>query len=92
MAESGLSDILADVFGDVPKMLSGKKFPQNVCALRMLAEEIVRGLDVGHFDSSDSLMKALEERANQSKTVRLWVDVLVKPVLLMMAYIRGEGD
>ena len=30
MAESGLSDILSEVFGGVPKMLSGKKFPQNV--------------------------------------------------------------
>ena len=42
LAESGLSDILSEVFGGVPKMLSGKKFPQNVRALRMLAEEVLR--------------------------------------------------
>ena len=44
MAESRLSDIISEVFGGVPKMLSGKKFPQNVRALRMMAEEVVHGL------------------------------------------------
>ena len=36
MAESGLSDVLMDVFGGVPKILSGKKFPQN-CACTTFA-------------------------------------------------------
>ena len=59
-----------------------KKFPRNVRALRMLAEEIVCSvLDVGCFDTSDNLM-VLGERANQSKTIRLWVDVLIKLFLL----------
>ena len=40
MAESGLENVLSEVFGGVTKMLSGKKYPQNVRALRMLAEEI----------------------------------------------------
>lgn len=44
MAESGLSDVLLEVFGGASKMLSGKKFPQNVRALRMLTEEVLRGL------------------------------------------------
>ena len=30
MMDSGLSDILKHAFGGVDKMLSGKKFPQNV--------------------------------------------------------------
>lgn len=42
MAESGLAEIMSAVFGGVPKMLSGKKFPQNVRALRIVAEEVLR--------------------------------------------------
>ena len=54
MAESGLSDILSEVFGGVPKMLSGKKFPQNVRAPRMMAEEVVPGLFMDHhFENTE---------------------------------------
>ena len=42
MAESGISDILSGVFGGAPKMLSGKKFTQNVRALRMMAEVVLQ--------------------------------------------------
>lgn len=31
MADSGLSEILSTAFAGVPKLLNGKKFPQNVC-------------------------------------------------------------
>ena len=93
MDESGLSDILKEVFGGVQKMLSGKKFPQNVRALRLLAEECLRSIITdGEFEKADDLMKALEERATQSKTAKLWVDVLIKPVFLMMSYIRAERE
>ena len=44
MADTGLSDIMSSVFGGVSKMLTGKKFPQNVRALRMVAEEALRGI------------------------------------------------
>ena len=93
MAESGLSDILSEVFGGVPKKLSGKKFPQNVRALRMMAEEVVRGLFMDHhFENTEDLMKALDQIASESRTVKLWVEILVKPVLLMMTYVRAECE
>ena len=93
MAESGLSDILFEVFGGVPKMLSGKKFPQNVRALRMMAEEVVRGLFMDHhFENTEDLTKALDKIASESRTVKLWVDILVKPVLLMMTYVMAERE
>ena len=93
MAESGLSDILSEVFGRVPKMLSGKKFPQNVRALRMMAEEVVRGLFMDHhFENTEDLMKALDQIASESRTVKLWVEILVKPVLLMMTYVMTERE
>ena len=93
MAESGLSDILSEVFGRVQKMLSGKKFSQNVRALRMMAEEVVRGLFMGHhFENTEDLMKALDQIASESRTVKLWVEILVKPVLLMMTHVRAERE
>ena len=42
MADTGIVEILSVAFGGVLKMLSGKKFPQNVRALRMLVEELLR--------------------------------------------------
>ena len=93
MAESRLSDILSEVFGGVPKMLSGKKFPQNVHALRMMAEEVVRGLFMDHhFENTEDLMKALDQIASESRTVKRWVEILVKPVLLMMTYVMAERE
>ena len=44
MADTGLSDMSSVFVGGVSKMLTGKKFPQNVIALRMLAEEALRGI------------------------------------------------
>ena len=41
MGGSGLEDILKSTFAGVPKLLSGKKFPQNIRALRIVVEEIV---------------------------------------------------
>ena len=93
MAESGLSDIVSEVFGGVPKMLSGKKFPQNIRALRMMAEEVVCGLFMDHhFENTEDLMKALDQIASKSRTVKLWVEILVKPVLLLMTYVMAERE
>ena len=93
MEESGLSEILSDVFGGVSKMLSGKKFPQNLRALRMVAEELLRRIlqetpVVCHQD----LIQVLEDLSAQSKTTKLWVDVLIKPVLISMLYDRAERE
>ena len=42
MSDSGLEEILGSAFGGVSKMLSGKKNPHNVRALRLLTEELLR--------------------------------------------------
>ena len=41
MIDSGLSDILRSTFGGVEKMLSGKRYPQNVRAFMPLVENIL---------------------------------------------------
>ena len=40
MAGTGMKEILEKTFGGVPKMLLGKKYPQNLRALRMLVEKV----------------------------------------------------
>ena len=61
MVESGLSDILSGVFRGVPKMLSGKKFPQNVRALRMMTEAVLHIIKPDrNFMKADDLMMALD--------------------------------
>ena len=47
MSNSGLTEIMQTTFGGVPKMLSGKKFPENVRALRMVVEELLRSIVTG---------------------------------------------
>ena len=43
-AGSGVAEVLESTFSGVTKMLTGKKFPQNIRALRMLTEELLRGI------------------------------------------------
>ena len=38
------------------------------------------------------LMSILEELASRSKTTNLWVDMLIKPVFIMMVFIRAEKE
>ena len=41
MANTALAEVLKSAFGRVDKMLLGKKYPQNLRALRMCAEEVL---------------------------------------------------
>jgi len=92
MRGSGLEEILKSSFG-VPKLLSGKKFPQNVRALCIVTEEILRPVldDQGLHTTSD-LLKYLDLKSQQSSTTKLWVDCLIKPVLIMMKFVRAERE
>jgi hypothetical protein len=78
----------------VAKMLSGKKFPPNVCALRMLTEEILRGICFykNALLSYQDLMIALKTISERSKTARLCVDMLIKPMLIIMKFVRAERE
>jgi len=91
MANTGLEEIMKTSFGGVPKMLSGKKFPQNVRALRLVVEEVLRGI-VGQLESHTELQEHLEVLSQESRTTRLWVDCLIKPVFLMMLFVRAERE
>ena len=93
MAGSGLSEILSSTFAGVSKMLTGKKFPQNVRAMRLVSEELLRNI-INHGDvmSMEDLLAHLDTAARKSKTSKLWVDCLIKPVFLMMLFVRAERE
>lgn len=91
MANSGLEALMNAAFGGVQKMLTGKKFPQCVRALRMVVEELLRDV-IPASESFDELMVDLEERAGRSRTSMMWLTNLIKPVLIMMQFVRAERE
>ena len=94
MRGSGLEEILKSTFAGVPKLLSGKKFPQNVRALRIVTEELLRPLLDYHQElhSTKELTEYLALESQKSNTTKLWVDCLIKPVLIMMKFVRAERE
>ena len=86
MADSDLEDVLKSSFGSVSQMLTGKRFSQNVRALRLVVKELLRQFLL-KADCHSDLMKALENASAQSKTTELWCENLVKPVLIMLSFV-----
>jgi len=89
MADSGLENIMKSSFGGVAQMLSGKKFPQNFRALRLVTEELLHAHLEG-CKSHKNMLKELESISLRSITIRLWVQNLIKLVFIMMAFVRAE--
>ena len=83
--------MMNEAFGGVASMLTGKKFPQNVRALRMVTQEVLRDVIKQAVNKSD-LMKVLNDKASQSRTARLCVDCLITPTFLAMLYVRAERE
>lgn len=91
MANSGLEELMKAAFGGVTRMLTGKTFPQNVRALRIVCEEVVRGA-IAEAESYREFTEILEQKAMQSRTTKLWLECLIKPVLIMMLFVRAERE
>jgi len=68
---------------------AGKKFPQNYRALRIVKEELLRDIPK-QVDCHTDRMVLLEERTSRSRTVKLWLDNLVIPTLIIMLFVRAE--
>ena len=93
MAGSGMTEILSEAFAGVLKMLTGKTYPDNVRALRMLVEEIIRPLfPTQNLGCMADLLQALDDAASHSRTAKLWVNCHIKPVFTIMKYIRAERE
>ena len=86
MAGTGMKKNPKDTDG-VSKMFTGKKYPPNLRALRMLTKEVLRWLlNNGKITSHCQLMNLLEE--NSIQTTKLWVDVLIKSLFLCLLFIN----
>ena len=93
MDGSGLCDVLCSTFAGVAKMLSGKKFPQNIRALRMVMEELLREIvNRADIKTIEDMLSYLDKVASKSKTSKLWVDCFVKAVFIIMLYVRAEQE
>ena len=123
MNNTGLEELMNSAFGGVLKTLSGKKYSQNIRALRMVIEELLRYI-IPDTENYAELMAILEERyvvlqfytllfiiclfnykykteyfvldmafrSSQSRTTKTWVTNLIKPVLIMMQFVRAERE
>ena len=90
MADIELKEVMESAFGGVTKLLSGKNFPQNVRALRLVVEELLRS--ISEQSESYEMLSILEERGRVSRTAKLWVNCLAQSVLIMMLFIRAERE
>ena len=71
--------------------MGSKYFPQNMRALRMVVEELLRPY-ITNIYSAEELNKFLEDVSKMSKTAKLWVENLIKPVQLIMLFVRAERE
>ncbi len=91
MAGSGLEKVMKAAFGGVTKMLTGKNFPQNTRALRIVVEQLLHEI-LCKVNTMDELMQQLKARASRSKTTKHWVENLIRPVFLMLMFVRAERE
>ena len=91
MCSSGLEDILEVAFKGVPNMLLGKAWPKALCGLRMVVEALLEPLITQGNVTVHQMEQALED-ASASRTGRLWVDCLIKPVIILLLFIRAERE
>ena len=90
MEGSGLNKFMSSAFAGVEKMLIGKKFPMNVRALRKVTLELLKGHIDDKITSYSDFLTFFEYISSRNVLAEHWVKNLIKPVLLMMLYIRAE--
>ena len=91
MENCGLAQLMMSSFAGEEKMLTGKKFPINICALRFVVVELLCGHMEGRLKYHD-LLKFLDDVSAKSNLAKHWVRNLIKSVLLMMLYVRAERE
>ncbi len=90
MVDSGLSELLKYAFSAVEKKGTGKKYPQNVRAFRLLTElRRKQIININTYDEHDLILMNISEG---SPTAKLWVDCFVHPCHILMAFIKAERE
>ena len=86
MESSDLVPLLQSAFASVPKMMTGKKFPMNMTALRFAVIELLKG----HIDDVhcyEDLENILKDKAAKSLVAEHWISNLMHPLFLMMLFV-----
>ena len=91
MTNSGLVPWLQSAFASVPKMMTGKKFPMSMCALRFAVMELLKG-SIDDVYSYEDLEKKMEDLIGKSMIAEHWINNLIRPVFLMMMFVRAERE
>ena len=91
MEGSGLKEIMKSAFAGVEKMLVGKKFPSNIRALRMVMIELLRNC-LPSLESYHELDTWLNQISKQSPLACHWVHNFIKPLFMILSYIRAERE
>ena len=89
--KSGLISWLQSAFASVPKMMTGKKFPMNIRALRFAVMELIK-VFIDDVYSYEDLEKGMEYLAQKSIIADHWINNLIRPVFLMMLFVRAERE
>ena len=89
MANNGLQKLMDPAFGGVSKMLIGKKFSMNIRPLRLVVFELLLGL-VDEIVDNNYLIFFLDSLAIKSYLAKHLVNNFIKPVLIVMLYVRDE--
>ena len=93
MKGTGLEEIMAQVFGGVKTILYSKKYPDNFHVLRFVAEELLRDVvNPGEFETTDKLVNNLQEVLSESRTSKVWIKNVIKPMFIAMRYARAERE
>ena len=90
ITDTGLKEILESAL-QVCQNLSRKNFPQNVRDLGLVTEELLCPLS-GQCRSHGDMLNLLKEKSNASRTAKLGIDCLFRPVLIMMLFFRYERE
>ena len=93
IAGSGLYELLESTFAVLQKMMSGRNFTQNVRALRIVSEEVLRPvLSAKKVEGFGELEQLLNDISCRCMTSRLGTDCVIRAVFIMMMYIRAERE
>ena len=59
----------------------------------MVSEELLaKTLQNQNFSTYAELMQALEKTAEVNRTAKVWLENVIKPVFIMMRFIRAERE
>ena len=87
MKATGMEVILGAAFGGIPNILNGKAWTKALRAYRLIVAVVLKSFFANGAKTYQELNQYLQS-VRESPTGKLWVDCLVKPVLLAQFVIQ----